>query len=103
MTLAVREGGELVGEATVYQFDYRGEAAIAVRVMRDCHGRGIGSRATRALIELAKAMGLTTLKAEIMAENAPSVKMTEKYMRREKCTDGKVYFTLDLYNNKNKA
>ena len=96
LTLAVREGGELVGEATVYQFDYRGAAAIAVRVMRDCHGRGIGSRATRALIELAKAMGLTTLKAEIMAENAPSVKMTEKYMRREKCADGKVYFTLDL-------
>ena len=96
LTLAVREGGELVGEATVYGFDYRGAASIAVRVMKDCHGRGIGSRATRALIEVAKGMGLTTLKAEILEENTASIKMTSKFMMLENHLDGKVLFTLDL-------
>jgi RimJ/RimL family protein N-acetyltransferase len=96
LTLAVREGDELVGEATVYGFDFRGSASIAVRVMRDCHGRGIGSRATGALIELAREMGLSTLKAEILEENQPSVKMTSKFMDLEKCENGKAYFTLNL-------
>ena len=96
LTLAVREGGELVGEATVYGFDYRGTASIAVRVMRDCHGRGIGSRATRALIEVARQMGLSTLLAQILEENVASIKMTSKYMVLQKHSDGKAMFTLDL-------
>jgi RimJ/RimL family protein N-acetyltransferase len=96
LTLAVREGGEFVGEATVYGFDYRGTASIAVRVMRDCHGRGIGSRATRALIEVARQMGLSTLLAQILEENAASIKMTSKYMVLQKYSDGKAMFTLDL-------
>ena len=96
LTLAVREGGELVGEATVYGFDYLGSASIAVRVMSDSHGRGIGSRATAALIELARRMGLTTLTAEILEQNTASVKMTAKYMDRVKVENGKVYFALSL-------
>jgi GNAT superfamily N-acetyltransferase len=54
ITLAIRECDELVGEATVYAFDYRGTASIAVRVLKDCHSRGIGSRAVKALIELVR-------------------------------------------------
>ena len=96
LTLAVREGGELVGEATVYGFDYRGTASIAVRVMREYHQRGIGTRATRALIEIAKEMGLSRVTAEILEENVASVKMTSKCMNLEKRENGKVYFTLML-------
>lgn len=96
ITLAVREGGELVGEATVYGFDYRGAASIAVRVLREYHSRGIGSRATRALIELSKEIGLSTLKAEILEQNESSVRMTSKYMSLEKRENGKVYFALSL-------
>ena len=96
LTLAVREGGELVGEATVYGFDYLGSASIAVRVMRDCHGRGIGSRATASLIMLAREIGLSTVRAEILEDNTPSIRMTAKYMTRTKTENGKVYFTSEL-------
>ena len=96
IALAIREGDELVGEATVYGFDYRGTASIAVRVLKSCHSRGIGSRATRALIELAKDIGLSTLTAEILEQNESSVKMTSKYMNLVKHENGKVYFALSL-------
>lgn len=96
ITLAVREGDELVGEATVYGFDFRGAASIAVRVLSGCHSRGIGSRATAALIKLAKEIGLSTLKAEILNENEVSIKMTSKFMDVDKCTKSKTHFTLSL-------
>ena len=96
LTLAIRENGEFVGEATVYGFDFRTAASIAVRVLKDCHGRGIGSRATHALILLAKEMGLSSLRAEILNENESSIRMTSKYMKRDKTTESKTYFTLSL-------
>lgn len=96
LALAIRESGELVGEATIYGFDYRGTASVAVRVLKSCHSRGIGSRATRALIELAREMGLNTVTAEILLENENSIKMTSKYMSLEKRENGKAYFTLSL-------
>jgi L-amino acid N-acyltransferase YncA len=65
-------------------------------VLKDCHSRGIGSRAVKALIELARRIGLTTLKAEIAEENESSIKMTAKYMKPVKQENGKVYFTLSL-------
>ena len=96
VTLAIRENGEFVGEATVYGFDYRGGASIAVRVLPRCHSRGIGSRATSALILLAKEMELTTLRAEILNENEASIRMTSKLMALEKTDKSKTYFTLSL-------
>lgn len=96
IALAIRESGAFVGEATVYGFDYRGSASIAVRVLPAYHSRGIGSRATRALIELARGMDLKRLVAEIYEQNDSSVRMTSKYMDIEKRENGKVYFTLTL-------
>ena len=96
ITLAIRCDGEFVGEATIYGFDYRGAASIAVRVMKDCQSRGIGSGATRALIKLASDIGLDTLKTEILNENVGSIKMTSKYMSVEKRTEDKTYFTLKI-------
>ena len=96
ITLAIRQNGLVVGEATIYGFDYRGSASIAVRVMKDCQSRGIGSGATRALIKLAADIGLTTLKTEILNENVRSIKMTSKYRSVEKQTDDKTYFTVNV-------
>ena len=96
MALAIRVGGEFVGEATIYDFDYIGSAAIAVRVLPVCHSRGIGSGATRALIKLAKQIGLKTLRTEILEENKSSIKMTSKCMDVVKYENGKVYFALSL-------
>ena len=96
ITLAIRECDEFVGEATIYGFDYRGSASIAVRVLRNCHSRGIGSRSTKALVTLGKEIGLSVLKAEILNENESSIKMTAKYLEVEKRTESKTYFTLYL-------
>ena len=96
IALAIRDSGEFAGEATVYDFDYVGSAAIAVRVLPEFHSRGIGSRATRALIKLAKEIELSSLRAEILEENLNSVKMTSKYMNLIKRENGKAYFTLTL-------
>lgn len=96
IALAVRENGEFVGEATVYDFDYRGCASVAVRILPDCHSRGLGTRALGALIEFAKSIGLSEIRTEIMSENLNSIKMTSKYMQIINQEKGKVYFTLSL-------
>ena len=96
ITLAVREGELLVGEATVYGFDYCGSASIAVRILRNHHSRGIGSRATKALIKLSRDIGLSEIRAEILNENESSIKMTAKYMELEKRDLSKTYFALSL-------
>lgn len=96
ITLAIRESGEFVGEATVYNFDFRGMASIAVRVLPECHSRGIGSRAVKALIKLSREIGLKQLSTEVLNENEISIKMTSKYMSIKKRTESKTYFTLML-------
>ena len=98
LTLAVRENGELVGEATLYDFDYRGSASIAVRILPSFHSRGIGSRTLKALIELAREIGLTEVRTEVLIENENSIKMTSKYMREIMRTESKVLFALSLKN-----
>lgn len=96
LTLAIRESGEFVGEATVYGFDFMGRASIAVRVLRGCHSRGIGSKATKALIKLAEQIGVSELTAEILNENENSIKMTSRFMKLQKRTESKTFFTLSL-------
>ena len=96
MTFAVRLDGALAGEATIYDFDYFGSAAIAVRVLPEFHGRAIGSRSVRALIEIARSVGLSELRTEIMNENEASIRMTSKYMNIEAVEDGKTLFKLKL-------
>ena len=96
IALAIRIGGEFVGEATMYDFDYIGSAAIAVRVLPAYHSRGIGSGAVKALVKLAEEIGLKSLRTEIFEENKNSIKMTSKYMEIVKCENSKVYFALLL-------
>jgi RimJ/RimL family protein N-acetyltransferase len=96
IALAIRMGGEFVGEATMYDFDYIGSAAIAVRVLPAYHSRGIGTGAVKALIKLAKEIGLKSLRTEILEENESSIKMTSKCMKIVKRENGKVYFALSL-------
>ena len=96
ITLAIREMGEFVGEATIYGFDYLGSASFAVRVLRRFHSKGIGSRATNALVKIAKSIGLTELTTAILNENEKSIKMTSKYLDIKNRTESKTIFTLLL-------
>lgn len=96
ITLAIRYLGEFAGEAVIYDFDYLGSAEIAVRVLPSFHGKGVGSLAVSALLKLAKEIGLSSLRAEILNENVASIKMTSKFMKLEKIEKGKAKFTLEL-------
>lgn len=99
LSLAIREGGAdapLLGEAVLFNFDYRGGAMVALRLLPEHWGRGLGSRALAALIELGRNIGLCKLYSEVMLENVASVGMTEKHMRRTDDNHGKARFELSL-------
>lgn len=74
-SLAVRWCGKLVGEIQLYSFDGRGCAHLAIRVLPQLWGRGIGKRAVWAAKEIAKGIGLTRLYTEVFRENERSVGM----------------------------
>lgn len=98
LSFAIREcdGTELIGEAVIYGFDFRGGASFAIRLLPDYQGRGLGSSALSALIGVAREIGLMRLGTEIMLENIPSIKMTEKQLERLPDRDGKARFSISL-------
>lgn len=99
VALAVREGGAdspMLGEAVIFDFDYRGGAKLAVRLLPDHWGRGVGTRAFGALVELAREIGLKNAYAEVMLENVASIAMTSKHLGRIGESDGKALFELAL-------
>ncbi len=98
LSLAVRpkEGeGALIGEVVLFDFDYRGSAMLAIRLLPEYQGRGLGTEALRAALHLASGIGLKTLRARVKLENIASIKMTERVMRRLDDKDGEAVF---IYN-----
>ena len=96
---AVREGdcsSPMLGEAVLFDFDYRGGAMAAVRLLPEHWGRGVGSLAFGALVSAAREIGVKHLRAEVMMENAASLAMTGKHMERSGERDGKVLFSAEL-------
>lgn len=100
LTLAIREltpiGPRFVGEAVIFDYDYRGTAELALRILPEYHGEGRGTRTLSSLIALARDMGIKTLRARVHAENIPSIKMIEKQLKRLETKDETVYFELAL-------
>ena len=99
ISLAVREGGlsdKLIGEGVIFDFNYRGGAMIAVRLLPEYRGRGIGKAAFRALISLSREIGLRLVRADVMCENLPSIKMCEACLERLPDDEGKARFELSL-------
>lgn len=98
LSFAIREGAdeELLGEAVIFDFDYRGGAKLAVRLLPEAQGRRIGSRALAALIKLVGEIGVKMAYAEVRLENEPSIRMTSRYMQRGEDKDGKATFSLSI-------
>lgn len=96
VTLAIRYRGKFVGEAVIYDFDYLGGAQIAVRVLPEFHGLGVGKSSVKSLIELSRSIGLKKVYAEILEENVASIKMTSSVMGDGIRDKGKVKFAFSL-------
>ena len=96
MSLAIREAGRMVGEAVIFNFDYRGSAEVGVRLLPEYHGRGLGSRALELLISVAEKMGLASLKAEVLLENLPSLALARRYFEETETDGQKARFTRTL-------
>ena len=81
ISFAVISDGEFVGEATLYAFDCRGGAEMAIRI----------------LFDICRSIGLVRLYAEAFAENKPSVVFCSKYMERLSDDGGRVVFIKNFY------
>ena len=80
ITLAIRYEGNFAGEAAIFAFDYVGGAKIAIRLLPEFWGKGLGSDALRMMLELAREIDLKRLSTAVKKENTPSIRMTGKYM-----------------------
>ena len=95
LSLAVRVGGKLVGEAVIYNLDYRGSGEIAIRISRAHQGKGYGALALRALINLCGKIGLCSLYARVREENTPAISLVRFRMVEKSRSEGVItYFTV---------
>ena len=92
LSLAIRRGGKYLGEAVIYDFDFKEGAEIGIRILPEFHGGGLGLVALDGLIKYARELGLTTLRARVRAENTAAIRMTKKRMAEVKREDGVVHF-----------
>ena len=92
LSLAIRREGKYLGEAVIYDFDFKEGAEIGIRILPEFHGGGLGLVALDGLIKYARELGLTTLRARVRAENTAAIRMTKKRMAEVKREDGVVHF-----------
>ena len=82
VNFAVRLDGRLIGEAVLYQFDYKGSAELGCRILPEFAGSGYGREAFRRAAEWSLyELGLCRLKAKCFHENEASRRMLESCMR----------------------
>ena len=82
LTLALKKDGIFVGIIELFAFDGRGGCEFAVKIAREHQGRGYGSVATKAAIEVAKRTGLVRLFCDVMTENVRSLNLMKKFFEQ---------------------
>jgi RimJ/RimL family protein N-acetyltransferase len=87
MPFAIRYEGKFAGEAVIFDFDYVGGAKVAIRLLPEFWGKGIGSETLELLVEVAKEIDLKRISTSVKKENTSSIAMTKKYMNY-KCDEG---------------
>lgn len=96
LSLAVRERGELIGEAVLYAFDLLGGCECALRLLPEKQGKGIGKTALGLLLGLAEAIGLRRIYAVVSLQNAPSLRLFEKFAIDKEEREKTVKYSLRL-------
>lgn len=83
VNFAVRLDGKLIGEAVLYNFDYRGSAELGCRIATACAGNGYGTEAFAAVANWGLyQVRLNRVIAKCFKENKASYKMLSSCMRR---------------------
>ncbi len=80
ITFAIRYAGAFAGEASIFAFDFIGGAKVAIRILPEFWGKGLGSEALRLMLEVARDIDLKRVSTAVKKENISSIKMTGKYM-----------------------
>lgn len=80
MTFAIRYAGDFAGEAAIFGFDFIGGAKVAIRMLPEFWGKGLGSETLRLILDVARDIDLKRVSTAIKKENTASIAMTRKYM-----------------------
>lgn len=84
VNFAVRLDGRFIGEAVLYNFDYKGAAELGCRILPEYAGNGYGAEAFRRAAEWSLyQLGLYRLKGKCYKENEASRKMLSACMRSD--------------------
>ncbi len=83
INFAVRLDGKLIGEAVLYDFNYRGDAELGCRIATEHAGHGYGTEAFAAVAEWALyRVHLNRVVAKCYKDNEPSFKMLSSCMKK---------------------
>lgn len=93
---AIRCDGEFAGEASLFGFDYLGGASVAIRLLPEFYGRGLGSEAMSLMLDFARNIDIKSVETPIKKANASSIRMTEKYMKYIRDEDDAAIFRIDF-------
>lgn len=96
LSMAIIHNGKFAGEASVFAFDYVGGARIAIRLLPEFWGCGIGSESLDLTIKLAREMDLRRIYTDVKLENTASIRMTEKFMNHLRDEGDNAIFELEL-------
>lgn len=97
LSLVIRKDETAVGEITLFSFDGRKTAKLAVRILSEYRRLGYAKEALREITAFCRdVLRLEKLKAEVVSENAPSLCLFSSFFIREKEKNGVVSFYRNL-------
>lgn len=83
VNFAIRLDGKMIGEAVLYNFDFRGGAELGVRIGREYAGNGYGTEAFQTVCNWALyTVHMVKVVAKCFHENEASYKMLSSCMRK---------------------
>ncbi len=83
INFAIRLDGKMIGEAVLYDFDYKGGAELGVRIASEYAGAGYGAESFKAVADWALyKVHMRRIFAKCYHENEASAKMLSKSMRK---------------------
>ena len=96
LAMAIIYEGHFAGEASIFAFDYLGGAKVAIRLLPEFWGKGLGSDSLSLVVKLAREMNLEHISTAVKKENLASIAMTKKHMNYKCDDEDAAVFELEL-------